>query len=164
MILLGQSLGLFVSYHRALHSLDPQKALRQERPWCYYSTVCQWPDPFYQPSAQCHLVQPHTNSALTTSRPQLDSTSPCWGRGRVKLWQVRVEDITTLVSPPWLRNLRVSVLCPNRKPVPLDPLKMQGHSIDTSRRNTRTQTDSSGVYICNSIVNYLRYGDYICKS
>ena len=24
--------------------------------------------------------------------------------------------------------------------------------------------DSSGVYICNSIVNYLRHGNYICKS
>ena len=25
-------------------------------------------------------------------------------------------------------------------------------------------TDSSGVYICKSIVNYLRHGNYICKS
>jgi hypothetical protein len=24
--------------------------------------------------------------------------------------------------------------------------------------------DSSGVYICKSVVNYLRYGNYICKS
>ena len=24
--------------------------------------------------------------------------------------------------------------------------------------------DSSGVHICKSIVNYLRYGNYICKS
>ena len=24
--------------------------------------------------------------------------------------------------------------------------------------------DSSGVYTCNSIVNYLRHGNYICKS
>ena len=25
-------------------------------------------------------------------------------------------------------------------------------------------TDSSGVYICKSVVNYLRHGNYICKS
>ena len=35
-------------------------------------------------------------------------------------------------------------------------------SIDCS--NCLCEADSSGVNICNSIVNYLRHGNYICKS
>ena len=30
--------------------------------------------------------------------------------------------------------------------------------------NTKHSSDSSGVYICKSIVNDLRHGNYICKS
>ena len=33
-----------------------------------------------------------------------------------------------------------------------------------NRLHTQNPCNSSGVYICKSIVNYLRHGNYICKS
>jgi hypothetical protein len=40
----------------------------------------------------------------------------------------------------------------------MDPVHLSGF------RSARMARDSSGVYICKSVVNYLRHGNFICKS
>ena len=51
--------------------------------------------------------------------------------------------------------------------VPYDALHVQTRHVQnnySAKWSILTGSSSSGVYICKSIVNYLRHGNYICKS
>jgi hypothetical protein len=79
----------------------------------------------------------------------------------VSLLAVSLLAVSLLAVSP----LAVSLLAAAAAAETVAPAVLVSMSATTLARHTsREAADSSGVYICKSVVSYLRHGNYICKS